>query len=143
MFLFHYSNIAMHNQLNCVLLIDDNDDDNFYHELVLRETDITKQIHVSETALKALKFLETTSTVPELIFLDINMPRVNGWEFLDRYRELDTEKKAAVVIIMLTTSINPVDKKRADAIPEVNGFESKPLTHEMVTNIIKKFFPNH
>jgi CheY-like chemotaxis protein len=133
----------MHKQLNCVLLIDDNDDDNFYHELVLRETGITKQIHVSETALKALKFLETTSTVPELIFLDINMPRLNGWEFLDRYRELDTEKKAAVVIIMLTTSVNPADKKRADTIPEVNSFESKPLTHEMVNNIIKKFFPNH
>jgi CheY-like chemotaxis protein len=132
----------MHKQLNCVLLIDDNDDDNFYHELVLRETDITKQIHVSETALKALKFLETTSTVPELIFLDINMPRLNGWEFLDRYRELDTERKAAVVIIMLTTSINPADEKRAGTIPEVNGFESKPLTHEMVNNIMEKFFPN-
>lgn len=130
----------MQKQLNCVLLIDDNEDDNFYHELVLRETGITKQIHVSETALKALKFLETTSTVPELIFLDINMPKLNGWEFLDRYRQLDAERKARVVIIMLTTSTNPADKKRADAIPEVNGFECKPLTHEMVNNIAEKFF---
>ena len=44
---------------------------------------------------------------------------------------------------MLTTSINPADKKRADAIPEVNGFESKPLTHEMVNNIVEKFFTTH
>jgi CheY-like chemotaxis protein len=132
----------MHKQLNNVLLIDDNDDDNFFHELILREAGLTKQIHISETAPGALQFLEATPVVPELIFLDINMPGMNGWEFLEKYRKLAIEKKSTVIIIMLTTSLNPADRKRADAIPEVNGFESKPLTQEMVEKIIEKFFAN-
>src|SRR5436305_1583548 len=128
-------------QLNCVLLIDDNEDDNFYHELILRETGAAHQIQIAETGYSALDFLQQTLKAPELIFLDINMPRMNGWEFLDRYRKLKMDQKANVVIIMLTTSLNPEDARRAKTIPEINGFESKPLTPEIIQNILKKFFP--
>src|SRR5437868_14369488 len=116
----------MPKQLNCVLLIDDNEDDNFYHEIILREADITKHIEIAETGFDALDFLQAAQPAPELIFLDINMPRMNGWEFLQRYRKLNMEQKANVVIIMLTTSLNPSDAERAKTIPEINGFEPKP-----------------
>jgi len=76
----------MQPQLNCILLIDDNDDDNFYHRIILSEAGVTKRIEVAETGYEALDFLQRIQQAPELIFLDINMPRMNGWEFLQRQR---------------------------------------------------------
>ena len=130
----------MHLKLNCVLLIDDNDDDNFYHQIILRESAITDHVHVAENGFEALRFLQSAQIMPELIFLDINMPRMNGWEFLERYRNLDIEEKEKVVIIMLTTSLNPADATKAKLIPEISSFQPKPLTHEMILQISERFF---
>jgi len=133
----------MQPQLNCILLIDDNDDDNFYHRIILRETCIAKHIQVAETGYEALDFLKKTERAPELIFLDINMPGMNGWEFLERFRTLGSGRKQDAVIIMLTTSLNPADKKKAASIPEINGFEFKPLTNEMIERILGQWFSNY
>ena len=104
----------MEKQLNCVLLIDDNDDDNFYHRIILNETGVTRHIEVAETGYQALNFLRKVQQIPELIFLDINMPKMNGWEFLEHYRKLSLEQKNEAVIIMLTTSLNPAIRKKQD-----------------------------
>ena len=130
----------MEKQLDCVLLIDDNDDDNFYHRIMLSEAGVTKRIEVAETGYEALNFLQQIEHAPELIFLDINMPRMNGWEFLERYRKLELQRKNDVVIIMLTTSLNPADEKKARSMPEISDFESKPLTADMVTKILRRHF---
>ena len=126
-------------KLNCVLLIDDNDDDNFYHRIILHESAVTDHVQVAENGFEALHFLENSKTLPQLIFLDINMPRMTGWEFLERYRKLSIEDKDKVVIIMLTTSLNPADETRAKLIPEVSSFQPKPLTHEMIKEISERF----
>jgi len=65
---------------------------------------------------------------------------MNGWEFLDEYKKLDASQKAEVVIIMLTTSLNPADKERAEKITEIRGFQTKPLTHEMLVEIVDRHF---
>src|SRR5690349_10546394 len=102
----------MKKKLNCVMLIDDNEDDNFFHKIVLKETGIAEYIKVAESGFEALDFLKQENKIPELIFLDINMPKMNGWEFLEEYRKLNDEQKARVIIIMLTTSLNPADRKK-------------------------------
>jgi CheY-like chemotaxis protein len=130
----------MMKKLNCVMLIDDNEDDNFYHKMIIREVDLAKNVEVAETGFEALDLLKKGTHIPELIFLDINMPAMNGWEFLEEYKKLKAEQKAQIVIIMLTTSLNPADKKRAEKIPEIDGFETKPLSAEMLERIFKKFF---
>lgn len=132
----------MKKKLNCVMLIDDNEDDNFFHKIVLKETGITEHIKVAESGFEALDFLVNENKIPELIFLDINMPKMNGWEFLEEYRKLNEEQKARVVIIMLTTSLNPTDRKKAFSIPEVNGFETKPLSPETLNEIVERHFPD-
>jgi len=122
------------------MLIDDNEDDNFYHKMIIREVDLADQVEVAETGFEALNILKSEIHTPELIFLDINMPAMNGWEFLEEYKKLNDGQKAEIIIIMLTTSLNPLDKKRAEQIPEISGFETKPLTPEMLKRIFDQFF---
>ena len=78
--------------------------------------------------------------VPDLILLDINMPIVNGWEFMDKYQSLSAEQKAKIVVVMLTTSLNPDDRSRAESIKDIKDFVSKPLDETTLKDIIEKHF---
>jgi CheY-like chemotaxis protein len=135
----------MKNKLNSVLLIDDDEPTNFLNKMILEGTDCAKDIHVMESGESALDYLKNACTEnhnpPDLIFLDINMPAMNGWEFLEKYSRLDSKHKANVVVVMLTTSLNPDDRAMASKIPDVSGFETKPLTDEKLNAILQKHFP--
>ena len=139
----------MKNKLNCVLLIDDDEPTNFLTKMTLEEINCVENIHVEQSGQSALNFLKRIennisngeSLSPELIFLDINMPAMNGWEFLERYSRLEKHHKANVVVVMLTTSLNPDDRLKASKIADVSGFEIKPLTREKVRRILKEYFP--
>src|ERR1700741_4670028 len=98
----------MKKKLECILLVDDDHEDNFFHKLVIERMDITKKIEVAKNGIEALEYLKADHhVIPELIFLDINMPKMNGWEFLEEYQHLSPERKARITIMMLTTSANP------------------------------------
>ena len=128
-------------KLNCILLVDDDHDDNVYHQIILKEMEIVDKIEIAENGIEALDYLKDEKRIqPELIFLDINMPKMNGWEFLSEYKNLALEKKAQIVVMILTTSANPDDIKRAKEIEEVIGFETKPLSMESMTSVLKEYF---
>jgi CheY-like chemotaxis protein len=127
-------------QLNCILLIDDDEPTNFLNKMTLEQAGCTRQIHIAQSGQEALDYLRDATPRPDLIFLDINMPAMDGWEFLERYRSLPPARKADIVLIMLTTSLNPDDELRTRAIPEVSGFENKPLNQEQLNNLLKKYF---
>lgn len=137
----------MKNKLNCILLVDDDEPTNFLNKMVVEDFDCAKTIKIADSGQDALSYLEKAAgphgdpSSPDLIFLDINMPAMNGWEFLERYSGLDEQHKANVVIVMLTTSLNPDDRAKAGSIPDVSGFETKPLTPEKLHAILKKYFP--
>ena len=81
--------------------------------------------------------------LPSLILLDLMMPIMNGWEFLQQYKDLDIKQKARVVIMILSTSSNPDDIKKAKEIKEVTGFETKPLNVEVMTEILNQHFKDY
>src|SRR4051812_47898983 len=102
-----------------ILLIDDNAADNRYNQIILEEMNIAENIVVAENGLEALDILKKEDNdQPDLILLDINMPKMNGWEFLDAYKKLNLKENDIVVV--LTTSMNPEDKKKAEQITGVS-----------------------
>ncbi len=134
----------MKQKLNCILLIDDNPEDNRFHQIIIKQMDITNSIQFAENGLEALEYLKNENQIiPEIIFLDINMPKMNGWEFLEEYKHLTEKQKAKTVIVMLTTSLNPDDEKKAKLIQEITGFRTKSLTEEMLIEIIDQYFPEY
>ena len=118
------------NKYNFVVFIDDDDGVNTFHKIVLNLSGISEQAKFFDKPEEALDFFkqlkEDDGLFPEVIFLDINMPRVNGWDFLEKYGKLNIISDTKVV--MLTSSLNPEDKERADNNPLVDTYLSKPLS---------------
>ena len=133
----------MNKKLKCIMLVDDNPDDNFFHERVIKKNNAAEIIVAKQTGNDALEYLKSKKDDdphPDLIFLDINMPGMNGWEFLEEYNKLDEKFKSRAIIVMLTTSDNPDDKMKAKAMNVASDFKTKPLTAEMLDEIIDKYF---
>ncbi|NDB60814.1 response regulator [bacterium] len=128
-------------KLKCILLVDDNMADNRYHQIIIEEMNIAEKIVMVKDGAEALYYLnDNNNTLPEIIFLDINMPEMNGWEFLEEYRHLDPATKSKIKIVILSTSANPDDITRAEETNDVADFETKPLDKDAIENIVYKFF---
>jgi len=134
----------MKTELKCILLIDDNEDDNFYHEREIGKYDSTIKVISMEMCKDALECLkahkDNVNELPDLIFLDINLPLMNGWEFLRRYVEIKNELKKFAKVIVLTTSDNPDDVAKSKAWDVVIDYYTKPLTKEKFSEIVQKHF---
>jgi CheY-like chemotaxis protein len=130
--------------ISCVLLIDDDPDDNFFHRLILEESGMCGTVRVAESGLAALQYLTETDDAayerPDVIFLDINMPGMNGFEFLQHYQQLPDVQKSRLVLLMLTTSLSAADQQRAAQTGEVGGYYTKPLTTEIIAEVVRKHF---
>lgn len=136
-------------KLNSVLLVDDDEATNFINRRIIEKAGITDHIEVTYNGKEALDYLSCSGKYektgvqfpkPMLILMDINMPVMDGWEFLEAYSMLDSEKKSEKILVMLTTSFNPDDKLRAENILEISGFQSKPLDLTKVSQIMDTYF---
>ena len=137
-------------KLNCILLVDDDEPTNFLNKLAVEEMECTNHIKITPGAREALDYLSCAGKpeplnrdcpIPEIIFLDINMPAMDGWEFLQRYEALPEAQKNSIIVVMLTTSFNPEDELKARKIGAVKEFRNKPLTPTLLQDILKKYFP--
>ncbi|MCR5862406.1 response regulator [Flavobacterium sp. J372] len=128
-------------QLNCIMLIDDNKIDNFFHERVIRKNNAAKEVIAMESGQAAIDHIKAGNKLlqPELIFLDINMPGMDGWEFIEHYKLLDNSLQNAMIVVMLTTSDNPDDIVRARTHGLLSDFKTKPLTKEMLEDVINTY----
>ena len=135
-------------KINCILLVDDNPGDNYFNEYIIKDAHVCNHVKIAINGLEALAYVKKTGEQnqadsfpkPDIIFLDINMPLMNGFEFLEAYEKLDEQLKSKVLVVMLTTSFNADDRKRAMAFKEVSEFKIKPLSVEMFHDIIERHF---
>jgi CheY-like chemotaxis protein len=129
----------MNKRLNNILLIDDNYADNYYHKVIIEDLDISNQINSVLSGEEGIKYLTDVNHIPpDLIFLDINMAKMNGWEFLANFKKLNYPKK--VHIVLITTSHDPDDAEMAKRHNEIKGYYTKPIDANVVLKILKKMY---
>lgn len=133
--------------LEGILLIDDEDITNFLHQSLIKKLNIDVKVDIAKNGQMALDYLnsegqftENPPPHPGLILLDINMPVMNGWEFLERYEQIPENRKAKIVLAMVSSSINPDDINRAKDLSDVNSYIKKPLTKETLEEFIIQNF---
>ncbi|MBY0434977.1 MAG: response regulator [Cyclobacteriaceae bacterium] len=125
-----------------VAVIDDDSVYQFTTSRTLKATKLTEQILQFLNGDEALKFLfshQEDKLLPDIIFLDINMPITDGWMFLEEFSRLKDSLKKKITIYMVSSSIDPRDLTRAKNNPEVSGYVEKPITISKFSELIGGF----
>jgi CheY-like chemotaxis protein len=122
-----------------VLVVDDNEIDRYIAQRNIIKSGFADSVVLKESASIALQYLESLKDIPaelpELIFLDVRMPEIDGFGFLEAYDQLPEVIKSSCIVMLLSTSLNPDDHERANSNKYVKRFLNKPLTKEELDNI--------
>jgi len=133
------TNQEMENNVDLVMLVDDNDTDNFISKRIIEITKFAKRVEVKNSGKSALEYLEreklNAHNLPDIIFLDINMPIVDGFVFLFEFEMFPEELKNKCKIVILSSSDNKRDIEKIVDNNYVVKFVTKPLTESALTEI--------
>jgi len=126
--------------IKSLFLVDDDEVYTFLTKRTIEETKLVDQIKVFSNGQDALEFLERAAgdkdLVPEVILLDINMPILDGWGFLEEFLAIKPSIGKRITIYIVSTSISPYDIERAKNISEVSDFIIKPTTKTGLINLL-------
>jgi CheY-like chemotaxis protein len=126
-----------------VLLVDDSDLDNFINERIIGSARFCRNVYVSTSSKSALEFLNnieltgniSTDIYPEVIFIDINMPGINGFQFLEAILKMENSNMKKCKLAILTSSVHPSDQEKAKNISKDITFITKPLTVDILNEM--------
>ena len=125
-----------------IFLIDDDGLVNFLNQEIIKDAYPDKNVQSFESATDALELLKKLSnspdsSLPQLIFLDINMPVMDGWEFLEAFLQLPQNLIQDCKVVMHTSSIDPRDVEKAKTFSSVTDYITKPLTVQALSKILQ------
>ncbi|WP_420578400.1 response regulator [Ekhidna sp.] len=122
-----------------IVLIDDDSTTNYLNKLIIERAALVDEVLTFESGQEALDYFRRNKSDEDvsLVLLDINMPVMNGWQFLDQYQASNGSESNKIVL--LSSSINPADKQMADKKKSVLDFKSKPLSVEMLNDLVTSY----
>ncbi|MFY0645037.1 MAG: response regulator [Bacteroidia bacterium] len=122
-----------------IAIVDDDHIFQFTTKVKIEKLQLADEIKIFNDGEEVFEFLKNSSEDdwPNYLLLDINMPIVDGWDFLKLYDQLSSELKDFISIYMLSSSINPVDLEKADKHPYIRKYVTKPLHDEVLKVILK------
>lgn len=127
--------------LKHILLVDDDDVTNFIHEDSLNEIGAAEAISMAENGKRAYEVLNESENLPELILLDINMPEMNGIQFLDNFEKTVPQHYRPKIVIMLTTQLTNEDVQHLQTLKHlIAGYMDKPVNNKTFLSLLKKYF---
>ena len=127
----------MSRKLKSILLLDDNLATNFFHKKIIEKVNSAELILEFRSGINALNYLgQDGIELPELMMVDINMPIMSSWEFLEKFNEINKVAKTNTKVVLLSTSLSPADKEKADKLPLIKEILLKPLTKESIQAVI-------
>lgn len=133
-------------KLSKILIIDDDPMTTYIQKRFLDGFQVADQIEIvndGEEALERIKYdiqSGNDDNIPALIFVDLNMPFMDGFQFLEAYQNLEFEIKDSVVVSVLTSSFSRKDINRVKEFPVVDDYVVKPLTQEKMMELMEKHF---
>ena len=120
-----------------VVLIEDDQAMNYYHQRLFVKQNFADEVLSYHSAVEALDGIKNMQLVARLyIFLDLNMPQMNGWQFIDELEKIKFDTNTQIKLFVLSSSVNPNDMMKAKQNSVVTDYLSKPLSIETITNII-------
>jgi len=138
--------------LDLILLVDDDETTNYVNNRTLQRTQAAREVKIFTDGEQAIRYLQAAAWIsgspgkekcPDMIFLDIKMPIMDGFEFLEAYKSLGLNESAPTKIMMLTSSASFYDLKRLETYSEVKRHFSKPLADQDIKEIIREYFPEN
>ena len=127
-------------KINTFCIVDDDDIYQFTTSLLLKQNDLVNKVIVFSNGLKAINFLKdemgNKENIPDIIFLDINMPVMDGWEFLEEYLLIKPMLPKTVVIYMVSSSVDERDVLKAKSISSLSGYFVKPISSHDIMDVI-------